>query len=82
VEQVRNLSLEAAKLGYPVRLCGVVTHFNAKEGDLFVQDATAGIYVNLSNFALRFKPGRLVEVEGVTGAPDFAPEISRSSIRF
>src|ERR1700730_2862686 len=43
-DQVRRLSPEEAALGYPVRVRGVVTD-DVPTPDFFVQDATAGIYV-------------------------------------
>jgi PAS domain S-box-containing protein len=78
-EQVRDLTPDEANRGYPVRLRAVVTYFDrfdpASE-DFFVQDATAGIYVNGTE-ALRssLAVGDLVEVDGVTEDPDFAPQI-------
>ena len=43
--------------------------------DLFVQDSTAGIWVNIPKGAPPLEAGQLVEMEGVTEAPDFAPQI-------
>src|ERR1700749_642283 len=43
-DQIRRLSPEQASLGYPVLLRGVIT-MDAPAPDFFVQDATAGIYV-------------------------------------
>jgi len=47
-EQVRRLSPEQAAMGYPVRVRGVIT-MDAPSPDFFVQDGTAGIYVEGSN---------------------------------
>jgi len=44
VDQIRRLSPEQASLGYPVLVRGVIT-MDAPAPDFFVQDATAGIYV-------------------------------------
>ena len=46
IEQIREMSIEEAGRGYPVRIRGVVTYFNQNAGDLFIQDSTAGIWVN------------------------------------
>ena len=48
-EQVRELTADQAKRGYPVRLRAVVTYIDFAVGDFFVQDSTAGIYVNENN---------------------------------
>jgi signal transduction histidine kinase/DNA-binding response OmpR family regulator len=75
--EIRRMSIADAKLGYPVRLKGVVTYYDPEEPDLFVQDATAGIWVNLEIVKpnVPVKAGDLVEVEGITEAPDFAPQV-------
>lgn len=75
VEQVRSLSPERASLGYPVRIRGVIT-MDAPAPDFFVQDATAGIYVE-GNASAKFPHvlGQLVEIEGTTGPGKFAPVI-------
>jgi len=79
--QIRSLSPEQASLGYPVRLRGVIT-MDAPTPDFFVQDATAGIYVE-GNAALKYPHtlGQEVEVEGVTGPGKFAPVIREQSSR-
>src|ERR1700728_1981671 len=74
---IRSMSISDAKRGYPVRLKGVVTYYDPEEPDLFVQDATTGIWVNLEIVKpnVPVKAGDVVEVEGVTEAPDFAPQV-------
>ena len=62
-------------MGYPVRIRGVIT-MDAPAPDFFVQDATAGIYVEGSlSPAYSHLLGQLVEVEGFTGPGKFAPVI-------
>jgi signal transduction histidine kinase len=75
VDQIRSLTPEEAAQAHPVRIRGVVT-MDAPAPDFFVQDSTAGIYVE-GNALLRFPHvlGQLVEVEGVTGPGKFAPVI-------
>ena len=81
-EQVRQLSADQAERGYPVRLRGVVTYFDSESPDLFVQDSTAGIWVDLGNSTkLSLRAGELVEVKGVSSAGDFAPQVSRPRVR-
>lgn len=74
--QVRGLTPEQARLGYRVHLRGVVTYFNPAEGDLFVQDSTAGIWADVLHTKQTAAPGDLVDLEGVSSAPDFAPQVS------
>ena len=79
-EKVRELTPDEAKRGYPVRLRAVITYIDFNEGDYFAQDATAGIYVD-ENRNLHFQPGDLLEIEGVTEEPDFAPQIAKARYR-
>jgi PAS domain S-box-containing protein len=81
VEQIRNLSPDEANLGYPILVRAVVTYFNPAENDLFIEDSTAGIWVNIGSAKPAVQPGQLVEVEGVSGTPDFAPQIDKPKIR-
>jgi len=89
--QIRQLTPEQAARGYPVRIRAVVTYYSTDgpdfQGrdtymgtatpDLFVQDATAGIYVNTPKTAPPLKAGQLIDLEGVTEAPDFAPQVGQ-----
>jgi PAS domain S-box-containing protein len=79
--QVRELSSEKATLGYPIQLHAVVTYADSSNSDLFVQDATAGIYVNPTNLAISLRAGQYVEVEGRTGPGVFASEIDNPRVR-
>src|ERR1022692_4950504 len=47
VSQIRQLTRQQAARGYPVRIRAVVTYSDPAHGDLFVQDSTAGIWVNV-----------------------------------
>lgn len=80
-EQVRELTPDQANRGYPVRLRAVVTFIDFAVGDFFVQDATAGIYIDETNRNLHFQPGDFLEIEGVTEEPDFAPQIGKARYR-
>jgi signal transduction histidine kinase/DNA-binding response OmpR family regulator len=74
---IRKMPISEAKRGYPVQLRGVITYYDPETPDLFVQDATMGIWVNLEIVKpnVPLKAGDLVEVEGATEVPDFAPQI-------
>jgi signal transduction histidine kinase len=80
-DQIRSLTPEQASLGYPVHLRGVIT-MDAPSPDFFVQDATAGIYVE-GSVSPRYSHvlGEVVEIEGVTGPGKFAPVIRERNLR-
>jgi PAS domain S-box-containing protein len=80
-EQVRELTADQANRAYPVHLRAVVTYLDFDVGDFFAQDSTAGIYVNENNKNLHFRPGDLLEIEGVTEELDFAPQITKARYR-
>jgi len=78
-QQVRELSAPQANRGYPVRLRGVVTFVD--DFSLFVQDSSAGIFVDVSGLARQVSAGQLIELEGVTECPDFAPQIGKAHVQ-
>jgi len=80
-DQVRRLSPEEAALGYPVLIRGVIT-MDAPAPDFFIQDATAGIYVE-GSVSPKYPHllSQFVEVEGVTGPGKFAPVIRETKFR-
>ncbi len=57
VEQVRHLKADQAKLGFHVHLRAVVTYFEPSEPDLFIQDSTGGIWVDLVGTQLTASSG-------------------------
>ena len=64
----------------PVRVTATVTYHDSSAWNLlFVQDATAGIFVMHAQTE-PLEPGDLVEVTGVTGG-DFSPVIDEPSSR-
>jgi signal transduction histidine kinase len=81
VNQIRGLSAEQAALGYPVLIRGVIT-MDAPAPDFFVQDATAGIYVE-GSVSPKYSHllSQFVEIEGVTGPGKFAPVIREVKCR-
>ena len=81
VDQIRRLSPEQASLRYPVLIRGVIT-MDAPAPDFFVQDATAGIYVE-GSVSPRYPHllSQMVELEGVTGPGKFAPVIRETKLR-
>jgi signal transduction histidine kinase len=80
-DEIRRLPPEQAAQGYPVRIRGVIT-MDVPAPDFFIQDATAGIFVEGST-SPRYPHllGKLVELEGVTGPGKFAPVIHETRLR-
>ena len=95
ISEIRRLTRDQSALGYPVRVRAVVTFYSPSGLDflgrdtfmgsdipgLFVQDSTAGIFVNLPKGAPPLRLGQLVDLEGVAEAPDFAPQIGKPRYR-
>jgi PAS domain S-box-containing protein len=81
VEQVLGLTEQEAARRYPVRVDGVITYDDAEWCMLFVQDATAGVYVQCRRHGFATEVGQRVEVCGVTGPGEFAPIIDQPELR-
>ena len=79
VSDIRRLSPAEARRGYPVQLRAVVTTTTSVNANVFIQDATAGIY--MVNGGDRLEAGQLVEVAGQTGSGDFAPIVDKVRVR-
>src|SRR5437763_17223169 len=74
-DQVRHLSADEAALGYSVRISGVIT-YDVPSPDFFVQDSTAGIYVEGSTSPIfGHHWGDMIELEGMTGPGKLAQVI-------
>jgi len=80
-DQVRQLTPEQAEKHLEVRLKGVVTFFDEGLYSRFIQDKTAGIYLQELTNGPTLRPGQLVEVEGQTGAGEYAPIVIPRSIQ-
>ncbi len=83
--QVHDLSPDQASLGFPVRLRGVVTFYDAYQENhraLFIADRTGEVFV-APGFGprLQLRAGSFVEVTGETDPGGFSPIVSHSSIR-
>jgi hypothetical protein len=76
---IHSLSVAEANRHYPVRLTAVVTYYDPQGPDLFVQDHSGGIWLNVETTPLNVpvSAGDLVEVTGVTEQPDFAPQVGK-----
>lgn len=80
-EAVRSLTPEQAARHLPVHFRAVVTFHDGALFSRFVQDHTAGIYLQETTNMPPFGPGNIVEVDGVTGAGEYAPIVILKSIR-
>jgi PAS domain S-box-containing protein len=80
IRDVRNLPSESARLGYPIHVRGVVTYADKTQSDLFVQDSTAGIFVNSDATSVPLHSGQVVEITGISGPGDFASQIENPKI--
>src|SRR5712692_4622846 len=78
-EKIRELSTQQANRGYPVRLHGVVTYID--DFALFLQDSSAGIAALAPGLSHTVHAGDLVELNGITECPDFAPQINNVRVR-
>ncbi len=83
VAEVQNLPIERARKGLPVRIRGIVTGATktTTEHWMSFQDDTRGAFVRLDTFASTVPAfGELWEIEGRSGAGNFAPIIIADKI--
>jgi PAS domain S-box-containing protein len=80
IAEVSHLSAEEAARGYPVRLRGVVTFFDAPWHVLFIHDATNGIFAWPNQEDLRLQPGQIVEVTGFSSPGDYVPTVINARV--
>jgi PAS domain S-box-containing protein len=81
VADVRALSRAEAERGYPVRLRAVTTRYSGEEGQLFVQDATGALFVQLSTPIAGLAAGDDVLLEGFTAPGGLAPMVLHPAVR-
>src|SRR5262249_2129104 len=80
--QIKQLTSEQAALQYPVRIRGVVTFVAEPLEQLFIQDETAGIFVEIhGDYGFRIEPGQILEIERVSAPGGFAPDIEPRRLR-
>ena len=77
---VLKLSPDQARENHPVRLRGTVTCHVLESGLCFVQDQTAGIYVQPSPWPKDLEVGQFVEVTGVTAQGRFSPIVQMATL--
>lgn len=74
---IRQLSAEQTQEKIPVHLRGVVTFYDESLFSRFIQDETAGIYLQFPSTVgpPPLVPGQLVEVTGTTSPGEYAPVV-------
>ena len=80
VAQVRTLATAEAVRNLPVRLQGTITYYNPAVPDLFLQDATGGIYAELAHPVPGLALGDSVLAEGTTSAGEYAPMVLATNV--
>lgn len=78
---VRELTVEQARQPMRVHLRGVVTFFEESLYSRFIQDDTAGIYLQVSTNTPPLFPGQVVDVEGVSSPGEYAPIVVPEKVR-
>jgi PAS domain S-box-containing protein len=81
VAQVRALTIVQSRQGYPVQLRGVITFNDPAMGVAFLQDSTAGIFIEKNASLEGVRAGDWVEVSGRTAPGDYAPVVSQPQVR-
>jgi PAS domain S-box-containing protein len=80
IGEVSRLTAEEAALGYPVRLRGQVTFYDAPWRMLFIRDVANGIFAWPARPNLGLRPGQIVEVTGFTSGGDFVPTVIQAEV--
>jgi signal transduction histidine kinase/CheY-like chemotaxis protein len=82
IRQVHALSASEAARALPVKLHAVVTYYNGKTGETFIQDTTDGIFTWRPGAVNGgFSAGDLVEVTATSYPGDFAPVLFGARFR-
>lgn len=80
VAQIRALSASESATGHLVELHAVLTYYEPVQGQIFVQDATGGIYVVPPANPPSLKAGDAVVVRGIT-VPSFATNVKSTELQ-
>ncbi len=78
---VRGLTVEQAQQQRRVHLRGVVTFFDENLYSRFIQDETAGIYLQHSTNTPQLVPGQIVEITGTSSPGEYAPVLVPEQVR-
>ncbi|MGD0201345.1 MAG: response regulator [Bryobacteraceae bacterium] len=81
IEAIREMKETEARRAYPVRIRGVVIGVDPVWNFFFIQDRTAGIYVDANPRVDDLRLGEEVLLEGLTGPGAFAPVVIQPYVR-
>jgi len=77
IQQIRHLSAEALAKAPAVQVRAEVTYYDTAGPNLFVQDASGGLWVDLRGYTGEApRPGQVLELRGVAGS-GFTPYIAK-----
>jgi signal transduction histidine kinase len=80
--QVHQLDASEAMRGYPVRVRGVITFVSEPLEQLFIEDESGGIFVEIhGDYGFPMQTGQMLEIEGVSAPGGFAPDIKPQRLR-
>ncbi|MFO1476555.1 MAG: PAS domain S-box protein [Verrucomicrobiota bacterium] len=84
VREIRDLPPAQAAWKYPVKIRGVITAVRNDYKAFWIQDRTAGVFVDTSSASVstNLAPGDEMEVAGFSGPGGYAPVINAESARF
>lgn len=80
ISEVSHLPPEEAERGYPVRVRGVVTFYDAPRHMLFIRGARNGILIWPDQPKLDLVSGQMVEVDGFSAPGDYMPTIVNARV--
>lgn len=81
VVDLRHLTPDQSKRGYPLHFRGIITYYDYPHGDLFLQDSTGGVYIVPPKTPPTLQAGQYVEVEGISKPSDFMSDVAEARIR-
>ena len=81
IAQIHSLSNADAARGLPVELHAIVTYYEPTEGQVFVQDATGGIYIASPAKPPALNAGDAVLIRGTT-VPSYSVNIRATEMKF
>ena len=80
IRAIRLFAPDEAAKALPIRIRAVVTYYDARFHGFFVQDRSAGLYVDSQNQDLAIKPGQEIALEGLSNPGRFAPIIANPHV--
>ncbi len=82
VAELRALSPDESRRGYPVEISGVVTFFDREWPGMFIHDGANGVYVSSGEQEFEVTVGDRVQVRGISDPGGYAPMITKPMVTF